>query len=88
MHFGTKYGLCNYDAEESRKQGLKKSRNKKPVSVYKNGVLVNSYESITQLSNLSKEQYGFVFSASKVSKICDKDEMFHGYTIRSLEKGV
>lgn len=88
LHFGTKHGLCEYDAEESRKRGLRKSRNTKPVDVYKNSILVNSYESMTQLSKLSKEHYGFVFSASRISKICDKDEMFHGYTIRSLEKGV
>lgn len=87
LFFGNKYGLCEYDSKISKSNSSRRSKNGKQVNVYKNNVLLNTYKSMTQLSELSEEHYGVKFSISKISKICDSNELYQGYSIKSVDNG-
>lgn len=85
--FGNKYGLCKYDSKTAKSNSSRRSKNAKQVNVYKDDILLNTYLSMTQLSELSKEHYGVKFSISKISNICDTNELYYGYLIKSVNNG-
>lgn len=85
--FGNKYGLCKYDGRIAKSNSSRRSKKGKQVSVYKDGILMNTYISITQLSELSMEHYGIKFWTDKISKFCDSDKLYHGYSIKSINSG-
>lgn len=62
---GNMIGWCDYDSKEYHKSISK------PIAIYKDGVLLNTYSSIAKLCKTSEQTYGIKLHATYIKKCID-----------------
>lgn len=84
LHLGNELGICNYNPkDEMKKSQLRTSMMKRvPVNVYKDNVLVASFESISDVSKNSKDVLGVKLVGDIVSMACrgKRNPVYKGFT--------
>ena len=77
---GTKIGLCDYDNTVYHKSLCKK------IGIYKDGVLLDVYDSITKMCNASLEKYGVKLHNARITQYFkDNLDNYKGYTFKYIE---
>lgn len=87
LNKGTELGWCNYDKEKVEKARIEKSvkLRSKRVEVFKSGVSLGIFDSVTILSRESKELFGETFTNSGVSAVCrNKLSLYKGYAFKYI----
>lgn len=80
---GAKIGWCDYSKDKVKHN---RKINRKKVAIYKDGLYLNSFESISYLSEKSIELFGTKFFISEISKCCNgKTGQYKGYKFEFLE---
>ena len=80
LKIGTKLNWCYYNSKEI------KDKEKKKVSIYKNDILLGTYESLNALSREYQTKYGIYLSVSNISRACNnKDGKYKGFVFRFEE---
>ena len=82
---GTKFGWCNYNPEEEIKSNniknkIKCNRFKKKVEIFKNGVSLGVFDSMTELERKSEELFGIYLNHSNIAHVCvGKSNSYKGF---------
>jgi very-short-patch-repair endonuclease len=79
---------CNYYPKEEMRKSANKSnyKKRKSIIVLKNGIIVNIFESGTELIEKFKILYGIKLSFGEISKVCSGVRNHHkGYTFKYIE---
>ena len=90
---GAKLGWCDYNVEnemvlikENRKNNCKKSLSK-PISIFKDGIWLRDFESITECSKQSEELFGVKLYDGNIHKVLKGKRSHHGgFTFQYLMK--
>lgn len=98
---GNEIGLCNYDPKEeiqkgyeySNKQGtetwkenFKLNQKGKPIEIYKNGVLLGEFISVSELSRKSIEMFGEYLDVRNISAVAlNKRDLYKGYYFKYID---
>ena len=76
---GNIIGWCSYDSREYHKSISK------PISVYKDGVLLNTYSSIAKLCKTSEQTYGIKLHPNYIKKCINREiDTYKGFTFKFL----
>ena len=82
---GTKFGWCNYNSKEEIKSNniknkIKCNRFKKKVEIFKNGVSLGVFDSMTELQRKSEELFGVYLNHSNIAHVCvGKSNLYKGF---------
>lgn len=86
LKFGNETGLCEYDpAKKSSENGVKYGhiqgiKNGKEVCIYKDGKLLGTFYSMTELSRVSEKLFGVKLAQTSISKAVRNKNVYHGFT--------
>lgn len=83
---GSKLGWCNYNAKEEQIKNATKSHKatSKKVNIFKNKILIDTFESLNELQRESKKLFGETLWASGISKACKQEKEYKGYTFQFI----
>lgn len=84
---GTLLGWCNYDAMRGREIGVENTIKaiSKKVEVFKDGISLGTFDSITELSRKSDELFGVHLLKSGISNVCcHREEMYKGFIFKHV----
>lgn len=76
---------CNYNSDDERIKGRRKSVKVscKPVEIYKDGILLGTFESCAELERQSNKLFGVKLGKSAISKVCRGiNARYKGYTFK------
>lgn len=89
LKIGHEHNICSYDSDQARinagKNGnvIVKKILSHPVTVYKDGVYLNSYSSAKELHRRSMSDYGIQFCYSSICEVCrGVTKAHHGYVFK------
>lgn len=89
---GVKLGWCDYNPEEEKsrvsiRNGMKlKERNSVPVCVFKEGILLHTFDSLTEAEKQSKDSLGVQLSRNCITNVIKGRQKQHrGFTFKLLE---
>lgn len=89
LKIGNKFGWCNYNPKIAKKFAGKKVKNvKKNVDVFKDGVLIISYPSLTDAELNSLNNLGTKLCAALISKHYKNNKPYKGYTFKIYKNGI
>lgn len=86
LKFGNETGLCEYDpVKKSSENGVKYGhiqgiKNGKEVCIYKDGKLLGTFYSMTELSRVSEKLFGVKLAQTSISKAIRNKNVYHGFT--------
>jgi hypothetical protein len=86
---GNKLGWCEYNTKiENIKSAIKCGKaNGKQIEIFKNGVSLGVFESISDLSRQSENLFGEKLIYTYISKVCNKIlKKYKGYTFKFINK--
>lgn len=87
---GTSAGLCKYDGNERMTYEFRNDENKhrKAVSVFNaDGVMLGTYQSVTELVNVSEKEFGIHFNRQNICSVCHgRRKHSHGYTFQFVDQ--
>ena len=87
LKIATSLDMCNYTEKESRRRikYIKFNKKRKPIGVYKDGYIVNVFQSITSLERESFKLYGIHMYNSNISKVCNGHlNNIYGYEFKHI----
>ena len=91
LKIGTRFGLCNYNREETYARKVERFGNialkgaNKQVAVFNNNILVGVFFNATELENMSDELYGVHFKRSVISSTCiGRVHSYFGYSMKYI----
>lgn len=82
---GSALNWCNYDVKEvKRKSSINSAmKSRKPVIVFKNGIIIKRFESIIELQRESQKIFGTMLNYNMVSEVCrGLRKQYKGYTFK------
>lgn len=85
---GTKLGWCNYNAkEEMKKSGsLRGNRNGKSVQIFKDNILLGTFESCKELERQSEKLFCVKLYRQNITNVCNgKRKSYQGYTFKYMK---
>ena len=85
LNKGNELGLCKFDKSKLKSvtSNKLKAMFSKSVDVYKDGKYINTFESVTGLSKISKELFGEYFDIGSISEVCNgKKHQCKGYQFK------
>lgn len=87
---GTDMGICRYSGSEERSRANAKNvkwntKQRKPINVYKDGLLLGEFDSISKLANTSEDTFGEKLNISAISRVCNgKAKEYKGYVFKFI----
>ena len=95
LKLGKQLGWTDYDGKEVQAQKCRirnqtlSDRNKKPLAIYHDEVLIGLFDSCVELADKSLELFGRKFQSSVVAKACKGDiNSAYGYTMKYIDKNI
>lgn len=89
LKLGTKLGWCNYNPkEEIKKNAIKAVESiRKPVKIFKDGIELGEYPSVTKMINCLDNDFGIKLDSSNISSVCSGKRKSHkGFTFKYIEE--
>ena len=91
LKFGNLAGFCEYDPikasiENGAKWGhIQGIKNGKEVSIYKDGIHMGTFYSMTELERVSVDLFGIKLVQSRISYAIRNNKVYHGFTFKLTE---
>lgn len=87
---GNKLEWCEYNPKKELSKGKSKSKkiNSKPVQIFKDNILLGTFESCSELERQSEYLFGTKLLTSCISRICNgklKNPLYKGFTFKYIK---
>jgi very-short-patch-repair endonuclease len=87
LTIGTKLNLCNYNYKEEIRKGvifINKNFKTKKVEIFKDGISLGVFESMSELARNSENLFNEAFNVSNISNSIKRDKKYKGYTFKYI----
>lgn len=87
LHLGNELNWCNYNGKEEMRKSSQRlnGANSKIISIFKDGALLQTFPSGSELERKSEEMFGVKLIISGISQVCNgKKSQYKGFTFKYI----